>query len=277
MNTICIAYVPVLHEGYRRFFEKYKGATLYVLGTEVIGEFKHLYKEIRQLDPALVKKAVESWGIFSQVEILDLATLKTLATKESDFVLPKEDIMEELADKYLTGKKVEYNSIFLRMDKHKAMEEKPVEADQKISRDQFDRNVVAKLKGEAEKSSDWYRRIGAAVIKNGEIILTNHNKHLPSDHTPYIDGDPRINFHKGIGIEYSTAIHAEAGVIAEAAKKGISLEGADMYVTIFPCPPCAKQVAFSGIKRLFYSGGYSVLDQEKILKGQGVEIIYVEM
>ena len=104
----------------------------------------------------------------------------------------------------------------------------------------------------------------------------SHNKHLPSPHSPYAEGDPRNNFHKGIGIEYSTTLHAEAGLIAEAARKGISLEGTSMYVSVFPCPPCAKLVAYCGIKKLYYSGGYSVLDQERILKSRGVEIIFVE-
>ena len=50
-----------------------------------------------------------------------------------------------------------------------------------------------------------------------------------------------------------------------------------MYVTVFPCPPCAKIVAFSGIRKLYYAGGYSVLGQENILKSRGVEIIYVDL
>ena len=194
--------------------------------------------------------------------------------------MPNEDIMKDLAQKYFGGqdnKKVTFDNVFLRLDKHRSMEEKPVQADQKISVDEFDKNIIKKLRIEAEKSSDWWRRIGAAIIKDGEIILSAYNKHIPSPHTPYSMGDPRNNFHKGIGIEYSSAFHAEAAVITEAARKGISLEGTSLYVTIFPCPPCAKQVAFSGVKKLYYAGGYSVLDQEEVLRGQGVEIIYVEM
>ncbi len=71
-------------------------------------------------------------------------------------------------------------------------------------------------------------------------------------------------------------MHSEAGAIAEAARKGISLEGADLYVTTFPCPPCGKLIAYSGIKRVFYKNGYGVLDSERILKDKGVEIIKVE-
>ena len=70
---------------------------------------------------------------------------------------------------------------------------------------------------------------------------------------------------------------AEAQLVAAAAKQGISLEGASMYVTTFPCPPCAKLVAYSGIKKLYYADGYGVLDGERVLKSQGVEIVFVKM
>jgi dCMP deaminase len=199
-----------------------------------------------------------------------------LRKPDVELVMPDEDIMHDMADKYFVGRPIIFDTIFLRWDKHKSMEEKAVEADQKISRDEFDRNIIQSLKREAERSSDWWRRIGAAIVRDGEVILQKHNIHVPSEHSPYAEGDPRNNFHKGIGIEYSTVLHAEAGLIAEAAKKGIFLEGASMYVSTFPCPPCAKQIAFSGIKKLCYTGGYSILDQERILHSQGVEIIFVE-
>ena len=49
-----------------------------------------------------------------------------------------------------------------------------------------------------------------------------------------------------------------------------------MIVTDFPCPPCAKLVAYSGIKKLFYLKGYAMLDGERILKDAGVEIIKIK-
>ena len=100
---------------------------------------------------------------------------------------------------------------------------------------------------------------------------------MPSPHSPYADGDPRNTLHKGIGTDIATAIHSEARLIAEAARKGLSLEGATLYVTIFPCSLCTKQIAFSGIKKIYYSGGYQMLDQEIVLRSKGVEIIFVDL
>ena len=277
MEKIIIAYVPVLHEGYRKFFERHIEASLYVLGKDIISEFTYLSKEIRELDPNLIKKSIESWGMLHEVNVLDVKTLQSLIEKKVEIIMPDEDIMHELKDKYFPNKNVVFDSVFLRWDKHKSMEEKPVNADQTISREEFDREIINKLKVEAEKSSDWWRRVASAFIKDGQILLIAHNEHLPSPHSPYADGDPRNTLHKGVGTDIATAIHAEARLIADAARQGISLEGSSLYVTIFPCSICAKQIAFSGVKKIYYGGGYQMLDQETILKSKGIEIIYVEV
>jgi dCMP deaminase len=107
-------------------------------------------------------------------------------------------------------------------------------------------------------------------------VYKAHNLYVPADQTPYDEGDPRSNFTGGKHFESSLAIHAEAQLVAQAAKEGISLKGVDIYCDTFPCPPCAKQLAYSGVKRVFYRNGYSVLDGERILKSQGVEIIFVK-
>jgi dCMP deaminase len=276
MNKILICYVPVLHNGYLKLFDKHKDAdALYIFGDSIIKKYDYLAKEIRQLAPELVKKSVLGWDIFKKVEILEEGDIEK--TDASQIVMPDEDVCKLFAEEYFKDKTVAFDSIFLRWDKHKAMEERPVEADQKISKEDFDREVIKKLRTEAEKSSDWWRRISSAIVKDNDIIMFAHNEHLPSQHSPYADGDPRNTLHKGIGIEYSTSIHSEARLIAESAKKGISLEGASIYVSIFPCPTCAKQIAFSGIKKLYYGGGYQLLDQETILRSKGVEIIYVDL
>lgn len=277
MKKAIIAYVPVLHDGYRKFFEKHQeDADLYILGSELITEFTHLAKEIRALDPILIKKAIEGWNIINKVSILDKKTLNEVIGSAEIIILPDEDIMHELQQKYFPKKESIFDSIFLRWDKHNTVKKKPIVADNKISSEDFDKKMMLTAEKESEKSSDWWRRVGAVIIKNGKVIISAHNRHVPSEHLPYANGDPRNNFHKGVHLELSTALHGEAGAIAEAARQGVSLEGADIYVSTFPCPPCAKLIAYSGIKRIYYSAGYGVLDGESILRDRGVEIIFVE-
>lgn len=276
MARTLVAYVPVLHEGYRRFFAEHQADTLYIFGPEIIGKFRVLGKEIRQLDPELMKRAVESLGILTQVGILDEPTARSLNTPAHEIVLPDEDVSREIAQEYFTQAHLSFSPIFLRWDKHSAIAEKPVVPDESVTKEELHRRLLGVAANEAKKSSDIWRHVGAVIAKGGEPLLVGHNAHVPSEHMPYVNGDPRNNFSKGEYIELSTALHAEAGLIAEAARRGMSLEGTDMYLTVFPCPPCAKLIAYSGIKNLYCGGGYAVLDGESILKKRGVKILFVE-
>jgi dCMP deaminase len=277
MQTIIIAYIPVLHEGYRRFFQSYPEAKeLYILGPELTSEFPHLAKDIRQLDANLVKTSLESWKLFSNIHILDKAELAKIVEEKNKIILPNEEVMKGIAEKYLSKQEIIYSPLFLRWDKHNTVLEKEINPDRVISREGFDRKILKIADEEAEKSSDIWRRVGTVIVKDGKVIHQTHNEGTPTEETSIYEGDPRNNFHKGVHLELSTFIHSEAKAIADMAKKGISTEGADLYVTTFPCPPCAKTIAYAGIKRVFYKNGYGVLDAERILKDKGVKIIRVE-
>ncbi|MEK7530774.1 MAG: deaminase [Patescibacteria group bacterium] len=276
MRTL-VAFVPVLHEGYRKFFTKYDGPKeLYILGTTLTHTYKPLTKEIRQLEPVLMQKAVAALGIFERVEILEESNVQAFNAVSRDIILPDEDISRAVAEQYFGNAKITFDSIFLRWDKKNAEAEKVPQPDRRVTKDEFHREVMQRAETEALKSSDNWRHVGAALVKDGQIITVVHNHHLPSEHSPYVNGDPRSNWSRGVNMELATGFHAEASIIADAAKRGISLEGADLYVTVFPCPPCSKLIAYSGIKTLYCAGGNSILDAEEVMKSRGVEIVFVE-
>lgn len=277
-SKIIIAYIPVLHEGYLQLFKNHPEAkTLYLFGDDVIAEFAHLDRDIRRISPDLIKKAIESWDIFDTVEILTQEKIKEIAKDKIALIVSDDDLTEELISKYFSKNPIKKDTIFLRWDKKTSIIEAAVNPDGKVSEKDFDKKMIELCRDEAKKSKDWWRRIGVVVIKDGKIIRTEHNKYVPSDQIANVEGDPRGNFKSGVHIESSLALHAEASVVAWAAKEGISLKGATIYAETFPCPPCAKQLAYSGISTLYYRTGYRVLDAERILKDQGVEIIFVDM
>jgi dCMP deaminase len=61
-----------------------------------------------------------------------------------------------------------------------------------------------------------------------------------------------MNIPSGTRHELCYAVHAEQNAIIQAAKLGVSLEGATMYCTHHPCVICAKMIVNSGIKRVVY-------------------------
>jgi dCMP deaminase len=279
VKKIVIAYIPVLHQGYLNFLNKHQDAdSLFIFGPEIIAEFDHLAKEIRALPSDLIRKSLAGWGLaIKHIEILDHKKLAALGQRSDlQITIPDEDITRSLVKKYLSKHSVVFDPIFLRWDRTQSTAAQSVEVDQEISADAFDRLVINQTKQESIKSSDWWRQVGAAIVKDGQVILKSHNTHLPSPHSPYVHGDPRNNFSKGEYLEHSSAIHAEAALIALAAQQGISLKGLSLYSSTFPCPPCAKLIAYSGIKKIYYSEGYSLLNQESILRAKQVKIIYVK-
>ncbi len=47
-------------------------------------------------------------------------------------------------------------------------------------------------------------------------------------------------------------IHAEQNAIANAARTGVPISGATIYITLPPCLPCARMVVAAGLKRVVY-------------------------
>ncbi len=51
-------------------------------------------------------------------------------------------------------------------------------------------------------------------------------------------------------------MHAEQNAIADAARRGSSLDGCIAYVTHYPCINCAKILAAAGIRTIKYHSDY---------------------
>jgi dCMP deaminase len=269
-----IAFVPVLHKGYLELFRQYPDE-LGILGLDIIADYTSLIRDLRVIDPNELKRAIEALGIFQSVRVLSKADLATL--DGSTIVMPDEDVSHDLASKYFNDRAT-FAPITTRYrwDKQAVLKENTVSPSRQISRATVDRDLIQRAGMEAEKSLDWWRQVGAVIVKDGQVISSGHNWHLPSPFHPSVNGDPRTNFIAGERIDLSTAMHAEAGLIAQAAKHGYSLNGAEIYVTTFPCPNCARLICEAGIKKVYYQKGYSLLDAEEILKAYGVEIVLVQ-
>lgn len=274
MRHAVVLYVPVLHEGYLRFFRKHRTAdALFILGREFVREFTHLEREIRAVDPGAAAICVSALGVFPRVAVLTRKSLRDL--KPYAIVTADEEISRKFARRYLRGRRVRYDPVFLRWDEKKVFSKKPPRC-AAVSRKPFDRRMVARAAGLAAGGSDWWRRVGAVVVKGRRVILEAHNRHLPSAHTPYAEGDPRDFIRAGTASELSTALHAEQAVVGEAARRGLSLAGASIYVTVFPCPVCAKLIASAGFRKCFFASGHASLDGERVLRTAGVELALVK-
>ena len=276
MSSAVLAYVPVLHEGYRRFFATHgAGLPIYLIGPELYADYRPLAKDIRALDPELVADAIESWGIGSSVEVLDLESAAELAAEEPSLLLPSEDVSYQVVERFFPRAEVVFDSAFLRWDKRRSVELLLPPSAPATHDDPVWGELAEAAEREAGGSVDWWRQVGAAMrLASGQVRSARNVAH-PTATAAYAVGDPRSNFFKGVHLELSTATHAEAALIAGAARDGEATAGASIYVTTFPCPPCAKLIAGAGIERLYYRDGYAVLDGVDVLEAAGVEIVQV--
>ena len=103
------------------------------------------------------------------------------------------------------------------------------------------------------------RKIGAVIVKNKRIMTTGYNGAPAGVKTCVERGEclrRKLNIPSGTRQEVCYAIHAEQNALIQAAKLGISIDGATLYCTHQPCSMCAKMIINSGIRRVVYENGY---------------------
>jgi dCMP deaminase len=89
--------------------------------------------------------------------------------------------------------------------------------------------------------------VGSVIVKNNRIISMGYNGYIP--------GAPHIS--RVQDNHEQSIIHSEINAIADCAKRGVSLENAQIYITHYPCMNCFKSIAACGIKEVFYSDDYN--------------------
>jgi len=89
--------------------------------------------------------------------------------------------------------------------------------------------------------------VGSVIVINNRIISMGYNGYIPG--APHIS---RIQDNHEQSI-----IHSEINAITDCAKRGVSLEGAKIYITHYPCPNCFKTIAACGIKEIYYLDNYN--------------------
>lgn len=128
---------------------------------------------------------------------------------------------------------------------------------------------VAKLSG--MRSKDPSTQVGACIVSEDNKILSMGYNGFPvgcsDDEFPWVrDGDPLEN-------KYLYTVHSELNAILNY--RGGSLEGAKLYVSLFPCNECAKAIIQCGIREVIYdcdkyADTPSVIASKRMMDAAGV-------
>ncbi len=102
----------------------------------------------------------------------------------------------------------------------------------------------------ASRSTCDRKHVGAVIVRDRTILSTGYNGSIRG--LPHCDevGHMMENGH------CVATIHAEANAILQAAKNGVGIDRADIYITASPCWPCFKLIANAGIKAIGYGEFY---------------------
>ena len=145
--------------------------------------------------------------------------------------------------------------------------------------------LIAKLV--STRSTCNSRPTGAVLVKDKQILATGYNGSMPGaphciddilpDGTPYCHRRA-MKVADVDKYNYCRASHAEANAIAQAARYGVAIKGASLYVTLQPCFVCLKLLATAQIKRVYFELAYESKDTardafwEAAVKQAGFEV-----
>ena len=117
-------------------------------------------------------------------------------------------------------------------------------------RPSWDENFMATAVLMSTRSNCERLHVGCVIVTGGE----RKNRLVAAGYNGYLPGTPHVSRLRE-GHEQAT-VHAEQNAVADAARRGSSVEGCVAYVTHFPCINCAKILAAAGIAEVRYRSDY---------------------
>lgn len=128
-----------------------------------------------------------------------------------------------------------------------------------------DKNFINIAREISTASKCVSKQVGAVIVKDNRILSTGYNG-TPAGYVNCCDfwKGKYTKEHHNWSKDYE--IHAEMNALIWAAREGISINGATIYVTLEPCSDCSKNIIASGIKRIVYDKPYEHNDSSEISK-----------
>ena len=120
------------------------------------------------------------------------------------------------------------------------------------------------------------RQVGAVVVRDKRILTTGYNGASSGIASCKERGEclrEKMGIPSGTRQEMCYAVHAEQNAIIQAAKLGLSLEGATLYGTPQTCSLCSRMIINSGSKRVVYDAGYPDDFSLELFRESGVELV----
>lgn len=144
------------------------------------------------------------------------------------------------------------------------------------TRDSFDASMIDKTFDIVQQSNCWYNPAGCVIVLNGKIVSEATSTSWDKENFDQIPFKwQELELAEGERMNFGETMHSEPLAIAIAAKNGVKLEGATIYLTKFPCLPCASVIIGAGIKKVVFEDDSYGLADAHILAENGVELVKI--
>jgi len=123
----------------------------------------------------------------------------------------------------------------------------------------------------ATRSTCDRKHVGSLIVRDKTILSTGYNGSIRG--MPHCDesGHMMENDH------CVATIHAESNAVLQAAKNGVMIDKAEVFITASPCWPCFKMLANAGIKKIYYGEFYRDGRIFDVAKKLGIELKHIEV
>lgn len=123
----------------------------------------------------------------------------------------------------------------------------------------------------ATRSTCDRKFVGAVIVRDKSILATGYNGSIRG--LPHCSEEGHL-MEDGHCVR---TIHAEANAVIQAARNGVRIDGADIYVTASPCFSCFKMCANAGIKRINFGEFYRDERIFELAQKLGIELANVKL
>ena len=117
-----------------------------------------------------------------------------------------------------------------------------------MKRPNWDQYFLSIAKEVASRATCPRASVGAVIVRDNRILSTGYNGALPGEPHCFEVGCSMINGH------CERTVHAETNAVVQAARFGISLDGAILYlwsnIDIPACAKCSQVIKTAGIIRI---------------------------
>lgn len=138
------------------------------------------------------------------------------------------------------------------------------------TRASWDEYFMAIAREVATRSTCDRKHVGAVIVRDKMILTSGYNGSIRS--LGHCDDEGHL-MEDGHCVR---TVHAEANAIVQAARNGVRLDQADIYVTASPCFGCFKLIANSGIRKIVFGEFYRDNRIYDFSRAMGIELVHHE-